>query len=73
MSKLNDQYFETKRIHKKNYTRKKLILKRAVLNLIIFFLILAISSFLQKDCSNRIKENELKKENINIAPATQNL
>lgn len=59
MTDLNKQFFETKKVHQENYKRRKLTPKKAMLNLLVFALLLVIFSILNKDCSNRIRENQL--------------
>ena len=59
MADLNQQYFETKKVHQENYKRRKLTFKKASINLLVFALLLIIFSILNKDCSNKIKQNQL--------------
>ena len=55
--KLNEDYLE---INKNfwNSKKKKFTLKRGLINIIVFLVVLFVFNSLNKDCSNRIKENE---------------
>jgi hypothetical protein len=55
-NKLNEEYFEIK----KNFrnAKKKLTLKRGIINVVVFLVVLFVFNSLNIDCSNRIKENE---------------
>jgi hypothetical protein len=64
MSRLNEQYFETKKQYKKSYQQRALTFKSIVKNFIIFFVFLIIFSILNKNCSLKIEENRIKDERI---------
>lgn len=69
MSKLNDEYFKTKRVHKENYKTQKLSFKRKLINLIIGIALIFACNLLLKQCYNKIEQNK-KVDKIN---ETQNL
>ncbi|SEC77478.1 hypothetical protein SAMN04489761_3540 [Tenacibaculum sp. MAR_2009_124] len=56
--KLNEEYFETKKKRKGNYRRKKLTVKRIVLNLIMTIVFIVIYNVFLKKCSGKIEENK---------------
>lgn len=56
-NKLNEEYFETKK-NFRNAKKKKLTLKRGIINVLVFLVVLFVFHSLNKDCSDRIKENE---------------
>jgi uncharacterized protein YqhQ len=56
-NKLNEEYFETKK-NFRNAKKKKLTLKRGIINILVSLVVLFVFNSLNKDCSNRIKENE---------------
>jgi len=60
MSKLNDEYFEAKKIYKENYKKRKITYKQRIFNIVITALLISIVHYFQKGCSRRIKENEEK-------------
>ncbi len=64
MSRLNKQYFETKKQYKKSYQKRAFTFKNIVKNFIIFFVFLIIFSILNRNCSLKIEENRIKDERI---------
>lgn len=56
--KLNQQYFEAKKTHKEGYRKKKLTFKRALINLMLTFVLIFISSLLQESCDRKIAKNK---------------
>ncbi len=62
-NKLNEEYFETKK-NFQNSKKKKFTFKRGLINVIVFLVLLFVFNSLNKDCSNRIKENE-KNDRVN--------
>jgi hypothetical protein len=56
-NKLNEEYFETKK-NFQNASKKKFTLKRGIINVLVFFVVVIVFNSLNKDCSDRIKENE---------------
>ena len=56
-NKLNQQYFKTKNLHKKNYIKKKLTTKRKLINICIVAIIIMMYNLVAKKCENKIQEN----------------
>ena len=56
-NKLNEEYLETKK-NFRNSKKKKFTLKRGFINVLIFLVVLFVFNSLNKNCSDRIKENE---------------
>ena len=57
-NKLNEEYFETKK-NFQNSKKKKFTFKRGLINVIVFLVLLFVYNILHKDCSNRIKNNDI--------------
>jgi len=63
MNKLNEQYFQTRRNHERNYrNRKPLTWKRRILNMVITFVLYYILTHFYNYLSKRYEEN--KKEDM---------
>ncbi|WP_028890578.1 hypothetical protein [Tenacibaculum sp. 47A_GOM-205m] len=60
-SRLNKEYFETKRKHKEDYRKKKFTFKKAIFNLIITFIIIILYNIFNYYLSKKTEQN--KKEN----------
>jgi hypothetical protein len=58
MSKLNENYFETRKKHKKEFKKQKLTLKKSAMNLIIIFTLIFLYSIISKSCDERIERNK---------------
>ncbi|CAL2084439.1 hypothetical protein [Tenacibaculum sp. 190524A02b] len=59
--KLNADYFKVKEVHKKNYKKSKLTLKKIVANLLLAFVMIVIYSSLSKSCTRTINESKIEK------------
>lgn len=60
-TRLNKEYFETKRKHKEGYGKKKFTLKKVIFNLIITFIIITLYNIFNNYLSKKAEQN--KKEN----------
>jgi len=69
LSKLNDEYFKSKEVYKKNYKKRKLTKKQKAINIAITAVLLFFVHFIQKQCSQRIKENKKQYNLIHKNPA----
>lgn len=59
MDNLNKQYFDTRKKHKDKSKKKKLTLKRALLNIIITVVLILIYTFFQNHLNKKIEENKM--------------
>ncbi|WP_417785418.1 hypothetical protein [Tenacibaculum sp.] len=57
-SRLNKEYFETKRKHKEGYRKKNLTLKKVIFNLIITLVIIVLYNIFNNYLSNKAKQNK---------------
>ena len=56
-NKLNQQYFKTKNLHKKNYRKRKLTTKQKLINICIVAIIIMMYNLVAKKCENKIQKN----------------
>ena len=57
-SRLNKEYFDTKRKHKESYRKKKLTFKKAIFNLIITFVIIVLYNIFNNYLSKKAEQNK---------------
>lgn len=64
MNKLNEEYFKTKQVYKKNYGKQKQSFKRKIMNFLIWIVIIFLVELLLEKCRNKIEQSK-KVEQIN--------
>lgn len=64
MNKLNEEYFKTKQVYKKNYGKQKQSFKRRIMNFLIWIVIIFLVELLLEKCHNKIEQSK-KVEQIN--------
>ena len=64
MNKLNEEYFKTKQVYKKNYGKQKQSFKRKIMNFLIWIVIIFLVELLLEKCHNKIEQSK-KVEQIN--------